>query len=327
MLLECGNCGAPLDAEGSATRVKCGYCNASSVVHALRPLQPQTPPGWRPPDTWRPPGHVPADSTRVLKYHGGKRAGRNGVNPGVGASSMVLGLGVVFAGVLGTSIWLSGTSGVGDGCSSVVGRTSGEQECECRPGPWPGSVWGTAIYTTDSSVCSAALHAGVITMAGGPVKLQYTSGCARYSGTDRNEYQTRNWDSYASSYFFPGYGTGRCEEGFASAAAPAAGAGSLCPNTFERANLSAEQTLECRCEPVQFAGSVWGSGPYTTDSSVCKAAVHAGAIPPSGGAVKAKSAPGCSAYPGSWQNGVATTSWGAYRSSFYFEGKGTSACR
>ena len=43
----------------------------------------------------------------------------------------------------------------------------------CPPGGRGGSVWGTDVYTSDSSVCEAAVHAGVIRRAdGGVVSLR-----------------------------------------------------------------------------------------------------------------------------------------------------------
>lgn len=65
-------------------------------------------------------------------------------------------------------------------------------------------------------------------------------------------------------------------------------------------------------------GSVWGSGPYTADSAICTAAVHAGAIGPGGGEVRMVTQPGQSAYAGSSRNGVTTSSWGSYGTSFAF---------
>ncbi len=55
---------------------------------------------------------------------------------------------------------------------------------------------------------------------------------------------------------------------------------------------------------------VAGSGPYTDDSSICSAAVHAGAIrPKTGGAVTIEIRPGQNAYPGSTRNYIASGSY------------------
>ena len=63
--------------------------------------------------------------------------------------------------------------------------------------------------------------------------------------------------------------------------------------------------------------SVWGSGPYTDDSSVCSAGVHAGLISADeGGRVVARITGGLDGYPASTRNGVEAGSWGAWDGSF-----------
>ena len=68
MIIECGYCGAPLDAKPNARTAKCSYCGTTSQTAQLRAVAGVTPPGWRPPKQWRPPEHVPADSAKLLTY-------------------------------------------------------------------------------------------------------------------------------------------------------------------------------------------------------------------------------------------------------------------
>jgi hypothetical protein len=84
--------------------------------------------------------------------------------------------------------------------------------------------------------------------------------------------------------------------------------------------------VACSCGANPQGGTVWGVGTYTSDSSICRAAVHAGAIPASGGTVTVKRAPGCQEYDGSDANGITTQSWGNHAGSFYFDGKGDGKC-
>ncbi len=64
-------------------------------------------------------------------------------------------------------------------------------------------------------------------------------------------------------------------------------------------------------------GSVWGMGPYTTDSAICRAAIHAGVIDDSkGGKVTVTLKPGQGSYSATMANGIASSSWGSYDSSF-----------
>jgi hypothetical protein len=59
-----------------------------------------------------------------------------------------------------------------------------------------GSIWGTDTYTTDSSVCMAGIHAGVITAAkGGDVNVTVVKSLEKYEGSARNGITTSNWDS------------------------------------------------------------------------------------------------------------------------------------
>ena len=63
-----------------------------------------------------------------------------------------------------------------------------------------GSVWGTDIYTTDSSICRVAIHAGVITKSGGFVRIKFKPGKESYEGTERNGIKTSSWGSFPKSF-------------------------------------------------------------------------------------------------------------------------------
>ncbi len=70
-------------------------------------------------------------------------------------------------------------------------------------------------------------------------------------------------------------------------------------------------------------GAVWGTEVYTDDSSVARAAVHAGVV--AVGETKTVTVtilPGQSAYPASVRNGVSSASWGAWSGSYAFAGSG-----
>jgi len=211
----------------------------------------------------------------------------------------------------------------GDSCPSrytdlPADKRSGEASCTCAAGAATGAVWGTDIYTTDSSICAAAAHAGVIPASGGTVKLKSASGCPSYRGVARNGITSGDWGSYDNSFYFVGQGTGKCT---------AATASDACPARFRDVpGLSAATELTCKCSAASASGSVWGTDIYTQDSSVCAAAVHAGEIPATGGTVKAKAAAGCKSYKGTTRNGISTSEWGTYDNSFYFPKKGTGAC-
>lgn len=76
----------------------------------------------------------------------------------------------------------------------------------------------------------------------------------------------------------------------------------------------------CVCSPAATAaGVLWGSGPYTTDSSPCRAARHAGALGAGGGVARFVSAPGQPSYRGTMSHGVPSSAWTSYPSSFIVE--------
>lgn len=102
------------------------------------------------------------------------------------------------------------------------------------------------------------------------------------------------------------------------------GASAMCPPGAEMVGCSeAKPCTEYRkgmtgvftCTHGGCSGTVWGSGPYTSDSQICACARHAGVIGPTGGHFVVKAAPGQSAYQASDHNGVSTRSYGSYDSS------------
>lgn len=76
--------------------------------------------------------------------------------------------------------------------------------CPPPPGNWfSRPVYGTMIYTADSRICTAAVHAGRLTPGhGGVVRIEMRPGLFGYSSTFRNGVTSRSWRSYHSSYVF-----------------------------------------------------------------------------------------------------------------------------
>src|SRR5690606_27072171 len=66
----------------------------------------------------------------------------------------------------------------------------------CPAGCEMGSVWGTGIYTDDSNLCTAAAHAGEITLeAGGVFELVYLTGVEDHIASEQNGIESASWDS------------------------------------------------------------------------------------------------------------------------------------
>lgn len=85
-------------------------------------------------------------------------------------------------------------------CPSGIGA---EYNLVCAPGGTEETVWGTDIYTRDSSVCTAAAHAGHATLADGGVVTQVVvAGQSSYTGSTRNGITTADWFNYGCSFSF-----------------------------------------------------------------------------------------------------------------------------
>ena len=64
------------------------------------------------------------------------------------------------------------------------------------------TLWGDFIYTDDSEIGGAAVHAGVLTLAGGTVTLEVSPGQGSYPGTTSNGITSMEWDQWYRSYQF-----------------------------------------------------------------------------------------------------------------------------
>jgi hypothetical protein len=176
----------------------------------------------------------------------------------------------------------------------------------CSEGGRPSTVWGTDIYTDDSSICTAAVHAGVITFdRGGTIVLEMRPGRNRYVGSRRNGVSSEGWQEWDASFSVTEYVEPPPPEPPKPPPPPPAiawdrTAVGLAPN-------GRQFTFVCR--PPALRSPVVGVDLYSWDSSICNAAVHAGAISlRNGGTVTIEMRPGAERYPGSVRNGIASMS-------------------
>ncbi len=175
-----------------------------------------------------------------------------------------------------------------------------------------GSVYGTGVYTDDSSVCSAAVHAGLITLAaGGKVTIKILPGRASYLGSTRHGVTSSSWGAYSGSYSFvvaPKAPTGPILDGGRTWKATAAAFSTKTGNRYRYS-----------CPPSGKLGPVRGTKVYAPNSSVCSAAVHAGQISVTqGGNVVILMQAGKSSYAGTVKNGVTSQAAGPSTGSFIF---------
>ncbi|QDE99010.1 M57 family metalloprotease [Myxococcus xanthus] len=191
-------------------------------------------------------------------------------------------------------------------CSNVNvaayrGQTGAQIRCTCSSGGG-GSVWGTNLYTDDSNICTAAVHAGVMTTSGGAVVLEVQPAQSTFIGTNRNGVTTSSYGAWGGSFRFIG----------AQVPQPPPLCSSFNIMSYRGQNGS---SIRCNCPTVSLGASVWGTDLYTDDSDVCAAAVHAGAIPSTGGQVSVTIQPAQGSYASTTRNGVTTYSYGYWSGS------------
>jgi hypothetical protein len=182
--------------------------------------------------------------------------------------------------------------------------------CYCAPNTFAGGVWGTGVYTHDSSLCGAARHAGAVGASGGMIQVKGAPGRNAYQGTASNGVTSSNYGAFAWSFLFPGVVP--ATSGVTSSQAEP------CPgNMTDLRGTSTART--CQCAPGSMSGRVWGTNIYTDDSAICAAALHAGVVGLAGGTVTAVASPSRASYQGTTRNGVTTLSYGEWHGSYYFK--------
>jgi hypothetical protein len=82
--------------------------------------------------------------------------------------------------------------------AATPGRHRGENGVQfryaCPPDGTTAPIWGTEVYTDDSSVCTAAVHMGLITLAaGGSVTVEMRPGRDAYAASRRNGITSLRW--------------------------------------------------------------------------------------------------------------------------------------
>jgi hypothetical protein len=219
----------------------------------------------------------------------------------------------------------AGGSGWDASATSLRGRNNQRFTFSCGASGAFGSVWGTDVYSDDSSVCTAAVHAGLITQAnGGSVVIEIRPGQSSYAGSSRNGVDSQPYDSWDGSFVFVRNGTTAPSATPPPATPPPAtvsvgSGGSGWDATASSLRGRNGQRFSFSCPAGGDFGSVWGTDTYSDDSSVCTAAVHAGIITQAnGGTVVIEIRAGQNSYAGSSRNGVDSQSYDSWDGSFVF---------
>jgi len=183
---------------------------------------------------------------------------------------------------------------------------------DCPPGGAFHSVWGSDIYTADSSIYTAAVHSGLITYEqGGPVTIELRKGRNMYGASERNGVTSSAYGQWPVSFVFKTPNTDSVVRAAEEATAI------LWNTSATTAEFTNGQELKFICPAGGKESSAWGTDIYTLDSSICTAAVHAGKIQlESGGAVTIQRWPGKPHYKGTLRNGITTKDYEHYDASF-----------
>lgn len=184
----------------------------------------------------------------------------------------------------------------------------------CPAGGNVDTIWGSDTYTADSSICNAAVHAGVINRSnGGNVRVRVKAGQSYYVGGIRNGVEALMYTSYPKSYSFINPSTNL----EVASAAPVIIDWDTRITTF-RSISGTPFTFLCAANGSR--GSLWGTDTYTDDSTVCTAALHAGKISsPRGGQITVRTTAGLPSYVGSTRRKVTSNSYGAWSGSIAFD--------
>jgi hypothetical protein len=201
------------------------------------------------------------------------------------------------------------------------------------------SLCGTDIYTLDSNVAAAAVHAGVLANGQtGIVAVVICDGLSSYSGSFRNGVQSNSWGSFDLSFRFVRLAQA---PGSLAQATPSAPPATQAPPTQPAKPPVASRNLYVFDDPnvlkgngnfkpgtviyVQVTGraagaKLWGTDIYTSDSDLTGAVVHTGILSDGQtGIVKVTILPGQQSYVGSNRHNVVSLSFGSWAMSYSLE--------
>ncbi|MEM1413321.1 MAG: LCCL domain-containing protein [Myxococcota bacterium] len=173
------------------------------------------------------------------------------------------------------------------------------------------AVYGSDVYDLSSSLCAALLHAGAIAPDRPLAYVERVPAPRANPGSEANGITSRSQRGREHVILARAVGA---DGSFAAPRRepPDQDGGRLtCSDGLGSVRMEPGETVTLTCpENCLSGGGLWGSNPYTADSVICRAAIHAGAIGPGGGTVRVRRGSGAEGYEASEAHG--TTSW-AYR--------------
>lgn len=190
-------------------------------------------------------------------------------------------------------------------------------------GSTSGAVWGADVYTDDSSLGAAAVHAGLVEPGVTKDVVVFIEGSRdAFSGSARHGVHSSQYGSWGGSFRLGPVSEMPDAPRLIMPVADSRTDPSNPQNAVYLTNLAGQDELKPGLRIVTFlagnqSGSIWGTGAYTSDSSLTAAAVHSGVLEVGQtGPVMILIAPGQDSYEGSTQHGITSNNWGNYYESF-----------
>ncbi|MGV3484640.1 MAG: LCCL domain-containing protein [Planctomycetaceae bacterium] len=179
-------------------------------------------------------------------------------------------------------------------------------------GSTSGAVWGTTVYTSDSDVATAAVHAGVLKDGeSGRIKITVLPGRDSYEATVRHGVASRDYGSWGKSFWIESLPQPKEDD------SPADQTVAATPVSTYRGQHGYVVKMRVTGRTT---GPLWGTEVYTDDSDVATAAVHSSILQPGQtGTVRVTVLPGRSGYRGSHHHGVTSSPYGAWHGSFWVD--------
>jgi hypothetical protein len=180
----------------------------------------------------------------------------------------------------------------------------------CPPSGEPGDVFGTDPYHLYSSICTAAVHAGRITLTeGGEVTVLRTEPELLFGASVRNGITAGASQGPAGAFSFAGVTA--TSERERPRRVP------LLWDSYAVLPATAGARFTFECPPGTHVGPLWGTDFYSLDSAPCSAATHAGAITPQQGGIFTVEVRGRQAsFEGSQRHGVTSSGFGGPGTAF-----------
>ncbi len=169
------------------------------------------------------------------------------------------------------------------------------------------TLYGTAIYPSDSPICVAAVHAGAIGTDGGSVIVQLNPGIESYQGSERHGIRSGDFPETQRSLVFVGGAFAETLDPVQRDYAPRLKWDTKFTSTgLANMKLVGQRfVFSCPAAPASLAGRrVYGTDRYAFNSYVCLAAVHAGRLGPDGGFVTVQMVEPTGKLKGSIRNGI-----------------------